>query len=221
MIGLVQKALQKKHTAKPVHASLFIRDGETMGLSEVPFDLFIDESHKLEYQISDHPVQDGSVISDHIQRKLRSVTIKGMFTNHPLKKNIGNTDKITVSDDESENAVMGNIARDNYNKLEALAEKKGTVRLVCSLLIYPKLAITSISADRGPQDGESIKFTMTLRELNTVTLKEIKSSYVYSPPDVATDDRKTIASQKKTGRRSAEEKTADELKALISSEALK
>src|SRR5574344_153920 len=171
MIGLVQKALQKKHTAKPVHASLFIRDGETMGLSEVPFDLFIDESHKLEYQISDHPVQDGSVISDHIQRKLRSVTIKGMFTNHPLKKNIGNTDKITVSDDESENAVMGNIARDNYNKLEALAEKKGTVRLVCSLLIYPKLAITSINPVGLPMSSSSFITWLQHKMLQSVPVR--------------------------------------------------
>ena len=103
MIGILNIAQQAysrySHPPRAIPASLFMRN-EEFGLAtkdgdgnyiytNIPFDLLIDESHELDFDITDHAVENGSTISDHVQQRLRTVKITGMFTNHPLNASAG------------------------------------------------------------------------------------------------------------------------------------
>lgn len=64
-------------------ASLFYRvDGYFVG--SIKFDLEISENHSIEAQVSEHPIEDGSVVSDHVRILPRKGSIVGLVTNHPL-----------------------------------------------------------------------------------------------------------------------------------------
>ena len=64
-------------------ASLFYRvDGYFVG--NIKFDLEISENHSIEAQVSEHPIEDGSVVSDHVRILPRKGSIVGLVTNHPL-----------------------------------------------------------------------------------------------------------------------------------------
>ena len=78
MIGILNIAQQAysrySHPPRAIPASLFMRN-EEFGLAtkdgdgnyiytNIPFDLLIDESHELDFDITDHAVENGSTISD-------------------------------------------------------------------------------------------------------------------------------------------------------------
>lgn len=219
MIGYLQQAWRKKNRPSPraIPASLFTQS-EDFGLDEIPFDLLISESHELGFDITDHAVENGAVISDSIQRRLRSVTVRGMFTNHPIKKSSGySVDKdgnvtkpaaVKIEGDGGE--ALRNSARDEkWKALNEIAERKGTVRLVTALEIYDEMAIESVQADRTADDGEAIQFTLTLREVRTVGLVTTSEGGTWSPAKQTTWKERVAARKKQNGKVSAEEIEAE------------
>ena len=227
MIGYIEKAVDyfqdnRPKKAQSVPASLFWRE-EGLGihygdskLTHMPFNLFVSEKHKLSFKVSDHPLQDGSTISDHVHRELREVTVEGMFTNHPMRK-LEETNEVKFKDEYATSEVkptVTNTALANFENLKRLANERKPVRLVCSLEIYPKMVITNIDYDRDSKSGSSIRFTMTLRELKTVQLKATTSTYNFQPDEMKSANDKLIAAQKKKGKRTAEEIEVDKLRQM-------
>lgn len=64
-------------------ASLFYRT-EGYFVGDIPFDLEISENHTIEASVTEHPVEDGSIVSDHVRVLPRKGSIVGLVTNHPL-----------------------------------------------------------------------------------------------------------------------------------------
>ena len=54
-------------------------------LHTVSFDLLLDEQHSLEAEVTQHTVEDGSTISDHIRLLPRKGSLTGFVTNHPFQ----------------------------------------------------------------------------------------------------------------------------------------
>ena len=227
MIGYIEKAVDyfqdnRPKKAQSVPASLFWRE-EGLGihhgdskLTYMPFNLFISEKHSLKFRVSDHPLQDGSTISDHVHQEMQECTVEGMFTNHPLRK-LEEVNEVKFKDEYATSDVkptVSNTALANFEKLKLLAKQRKPVRLVCSLEIYPKMVITSIDYDRDSKSGSSIRFTMTLRELKTVSLKATTGTYNFQPEELKTANDKMIASEKKVGKRTAEEATVEQMRQI-------
>lgn len=223
MIGYIEKAVDyfqdnRPKKAQSVPASLFWRE-EGLGihhgdskLTYMPFNLFISEKHSLKFRVSDHPLQDGSTISDHVHQEMQECTVDGMFTNHPLRK-LEEVNEVKFKDEYATSDVkptVSNTALANFEKLKLLAKQRKPVRLVCSLEIYPKMVITGIDYDRDSKSGSSIRFTMTLRELKTVSLKSVTVTYDFQPDTLKTANDRLIAANKKAGKRTAEEMDAAE-----------
>lgn len=223
MIGYVNKLTSyfdgtKPKTAQTVPASLFFRKTESMGIAGLPFDLFISEKHALSFKVGEHPLQNGATVSDHVQQELQEVTIEGMFTNHPIGNASGTDSKVKFEDDFASQDVRSsvtNVALEKLESLRALAKKKEPVRLVCSLDIYPKMVITGLEYERDKDSGNAIRFSVTLREVNIVSLKASVSSYVWKPDDMSTVNNRIAASKAKAGKRSPEEIEAAKLRKLM------
>lgn len=234
MIGYIEKAVDyfqdnRPKNAQSVPASLFWRE-EGLGihhgdskLTYMPFNLFISEKHSLKFRVSDHPLQDGSTISEHVHQEMREVNIEGMFTNHPMRK-LDEVNEVKFKDEYATSDVkptVSNTALANFEKLKLLAKQRKPVRLVCSLEIYPKMVITGIDYDRDSKSGSSIRFTMTLRELKTVSLKATTGTYAFQPDSLVTANDKLIAAEKKLGNRTAEEATVEQMRQIHNMEIVK
>ena len=206
MIGLINNILAENHEAQPLCASLFARTD--MGIEGIDFDLFIDEGHSLDFKISEHPLQDGCVITDHVTQQLRTCKINAMFTNHSVRGNIGNRDEISIEGYENAKPIE-NVALKKFQDLEELAKRREPVRLVTSLVVYPKMLIKQIKAGRGPSDGESIKFSMTLVEFKTVKLFSVSTDFVYQNGSIKDAISKLTASVSKQGLTSGDVKTVN------------
>lgn len=222
--GLIDKFTGEDMPPKVVQSSLFFRD-EGFGLDELKFDLLIDESHSLDFDIPEHAVENGSSISDHVCERLRQVQITGLFTNHPIggKKSGYVNEDGTVNEEPDEVSVdgaegRGNIALANFEKLKEIARRRKPVRFVTSLEVYEEMVFESIPYSRGPDDGESIKFTAKLREVRTAKVSTVRRDGVWNPPapkTQATDAGKKMAENNKAGKATAVEKATGKIKESI------
>lgn len=206
-----------KFQPKVVQSSLFFRE-ENFGIGEIPFDLLIDESHSLEFDIAEHAVENGGSISDHVQERLRSVQVTGLFTNHPIGGvesgyvNYGTEAEdgsVTVNREVDSVEINGVQGKGNesldlmLDSLKALARERKPVRLVTSLEVYEEMVIESLDYDRGPDDGESIKFTVKLREIRTAKVSTVRRDGVWNPPSPktqSTEAGKKMAENNKAGK---------------------
>lgn len=218
--GLIDKFTGSDIPPKVVQSSLFFRD-EDFGIAELPFDLLIDESHSLDFDIPEHAVEDGSSISDHVQERLRTVQITGMFTNHPIgsKKSGYVNDDGTVNEEADEVNVdgvegRGNVALKKFEKLKEIARSRKPVRLVTSLEVYEEMLFESMPYSRGPEDGESIKFTAKLREVKTAKVSIVRRDGVWNAPapkTQETDAGKKMAENTKAGKATAVERNSSKI----------
>ena len=107
---------------------------------------------------------------------------------------------------------MTNVSRDDrLARLKEIARRREPVRLVTALEVYDEMLVEELSFDRGPDDGESVRFRMRLREIRTATLEMRYVDGVWEPPEPksqATDAGKKMSKQKKNGKKSATEKSA-------------
>lgn len=222
--GLIDRFTREDMPPKVMQSSLFFRD-EGFGLEELKFDLLIDESHSLDFDIPEHAVENGSSISDHVCERLRTVQITGLFTNHPIggKKSGYVNEDGTVNEEPDEVSVdgaegRGNIALANFEKLKEIARRRKPVRLVTSLEVYEEMVFESIPYSRGPDDGESIKFTAKLREVKTAKVSTVRRDGVWNPPapkTQATDAGKKMAENNKAGKATAVEKDTGKIEESI------
>ena len=203
MIGLIDQLLYEKESPHPVPASLFWRN-ESFGLDELPFDLLIDESHAMRFDISDHAVENGAAVSDHVTRRLRSVTVTGLFTNHPsngydyvreTSDGYELADEVDIESDEV--TPVTNRAQAGWTRLQKIALEREPVTLYTALETYVNVVITELRASRGPQDGEAVKFTMTLREVREVALS---GTSVTATRDTGTEAGRATASKENFGQ---------------------
>ncbi|OWV08681.1 phage baseplate protein [Fibrobacter sp. UWH1] len=199
MIGFVSTALniysRYKNPPHVIAASLFTRN-ENFGLENLPFDLLVDESHELEFDITDHAVENGATISDHVQQKLRSVKVTGMFTNHTINGEGGFVnedgtrnsrtwkDKVEIQEAEA----VTNTALKRWEQLCAIAKARQKVRIITCLEVYEEMAIQSLHATRGAEDGESVKFELTLREIRTANFSSENLSGEWNPAEPASQN---------------------------------
>lgn len=233
--GLINQAIdfynrEKVYRPRVVQSSLFFRD-EAFGLDSLPFDLLIDESHSLEFDIADHAVENGATISDHIQERLRTVQVTGFFTNHPIggkesgyvtgEDKEGNAKVRRATDSVRINGVegKGNVAlEEKFKKLKEIARERKPVRIVTAIEVYDEMVIESVSVDRGPEDGESIKFRMKLREVRTAKVETTYRDGVKpapAPKSQDSDSGKKMAENEKDGKVTGMELAKERIQAAI------
>lgn len=227
MIGYLLQGINaynnKDYKASVIPASLFFQSDEVGFISDkdetdfksLPFDLLVNESHTLEFKISDHAVENGVTISDHVQPRLRSVDITGIFTCHSINKNfyvdngkVKESDSVELVDVKKSSKSITNTAIERFEQLQKLAQKRAKVRLVTYLEVYDEMIIERISASRGADDGEAIKFTCTLRQIKTAQIESRTLNAVWEPPEPQKMDKpeKKAMSKKKTkGKQSGQQ----------------
>jgi hypothetical protein len=62
-------------------------------------DVSLSETHQLSAQVTEHPVEDGVNITDHIRPQPRSIQIEGIVTNHPIELPLSHAGGVMASDD--------------------------------------------------------------------------------------------------------------------------
>ncbi len=151
----------------------------TLGLqvfSILQFDASIEEEHKASVDITDHPVEDGSTMSDHRLQKPREFTLTAIVTNTP--PTLGAFFRY-------DNVATRDV--DTWTLLNTLTKHKSLLTVKTTLDTYENMVIKDMSVPRTAALGNSLEVTITFREIFTAESEEV----------VAPEEKKGTAKGKK------------------------
>jgi hypothetical protein len=170
-------------------AQLFFKGNRDYGVGTITFDLLLTESHSFSNTITDHNVEDGSIITDHIKNNLESGGVTGIISNFTIKQN----------------ALISNRAQDAYDELKRLWKSRELVTVITVMEVYEDVAITDVSIDRSSDTGEAITLNISFRKVKKVTLQEIVIFAGVNPKDMSVNQNRQIANSSDNGRQTTKD----------------
>lgn len=144
---------QKKRVRIGVGAS-----DEFLPVGAVEMDASLSESHQAANEVTRHPVEQGSDITDHVRRQPERVTITGVITDTPTT--LGG-------------ALEENRSLSAFEKFLEMKDRADLVTVVTSLRQYSNMVIESYSIPRDARRGQSVEITLNLVEILTAQIAEI------------------------------------------------
>lgn len=150
------------------------------------FDASINETFSKTAEVTDHPVESGADVTDHIRRLPEEITLRGWVSNDPI-------------------AILASLrfgppprkrAEDAYDDLRRIMDNGQLVKVVTSLRDFENMALTSIAVTREKDSGRILDATIGLREI------VIASTEVTEPPEPQQSNR---GKKRQTGKQVAKE----------------
>ena len=195
-----------------VPVSLFYRaDGWSVG--EISLDLILTETHSLNAVVTQHPVQDGSTISDHITILPRSGTMRVLVSNFSLSTAEGDAraawDEI-YAQGEAAQKTLPNRAEEAWKKLKDLVKTRELVKVVTSLEVYEDVALTRVETTRDGDTGDALEIDIDYEQVTKVKLKETKVTVQVQPRDMKSTINQKSSVQVNSGQKVGTDATAAE-----------
>lgn len=127
-------------------------------IKELPADLVSGESHVFENAVTDHPVESGIDVSDHIRALPLKLTITGVFSDTPISV----VDAVARRFDGEPHTIRA------LQFFEELREKRYLCNVSNRFKSYSNMAVTSIVFSRGSNSGKSVQMQVNFKEVRTV-----------------------------------------------------
>lgn len=163
--------------------SLFY-ENEATKIGELVIDATTSEVVKCSNVITEHPVENKTIISDHIFRKPLEVQIEGVITDTPLKV-FGiietplqkNSIKTLMSNVQSMLPFGKNIkpSLQAYKLLMQMYNNRTLVTLISRFEKFENMAIKDLSFINNESTGQKLQFSILLQQINFVNLKFAKN----------------------------------------------
>lgn len=154
-----------------ITTTLFFKSNRVYGVGGITFDLILSENHSFGSTVTQFKIEDGSNISDHLQKETRSGSITGLITNFSI----------------TDGLILSNKAQDVYEKLKELHNKQELVSIVSVMEVYNNVAVTSVTVPRDSATGEAIEVGLSFQEVQVVKLLEIQIEAAINLDDMGSD----------------------------------
>ncbi len=172
----------------------------------VDIDCCLEESHSFTNQITDHPVESGSNISDHSRPEPDRVTLRCFVSNTPLSE--GQTKSAirqgSLSWETTAPEYVDGRGKNALEQLEKMRQGGALVNVVTSLKTYAVkdnegMMIESINIPVTAENYDGLEFTISLKKVIVVKTRTTR----------VTADRRARAPKKKGQVAKKEEKPKD------------
>lgn len=147
-----------------------------------------EETHTLSNTVTDHPVEEGYNITDHVRPDPDMVTLTCFISNTPLSlEQVSRSVRegsVEFQTSSSEDVAIGDAkGRGNtaYEKLKKLRREGTLISVVTSLCTYgvsstEGMAIQSISIPRTSKNYDGLEFSITLKQVRIVKNRQTRDS---------------------------------------------
>lgn len=130
--------------------------GQRTVIGVLELDALLDENTSLRSQITEYPIEDGSVISDHITQESETLSLEGVITGAGTLFNIAAGKSKLIAAKET---------------LRTLHKNRELITIITGVDVYEDFAIESCDINRNSDDGEQFSVSMELRKVNKVSLR--------------------------------------------------
>lgn len=114
----------------------------------IQLDAVLAEEHSYSSRITSYPVEDGTIISDHIVNDPDIVTVSGIVSDTPLSILFFSNRSITA-----------------FNRLIQIHKNREVVRLVTGIKVYEDMALVSLDVPRDLKSGQSLRFNLKFQKI--------------------------------------------------------
>lgn len=155
-------------------------DGST---SSISFDAVVREVHREAAAVTEHAVEDGANVADHVRPELDRLTLEVYVSNTPLRAHgdhmsgatgaIRSVDLSPYGADGGRSTALqwsGEFDRRKavYDELGRLRRQGGVVRVVTELREYERMVIVSLETAREVQTADALVATVELTQVRIV-----------------------------------------------------
>lgn len=156
----------------------------------IVFDASVSETHSKAVDVTDHPVEVGSDISDHVRKKPDELSVNVIVTNHPpiLLASLRATPISGFGDPSTR-------AEDAFAFLESIHDAGKLVQFTTTFKVYRNMIITSLSIPRDAARGNVADIQMSLREIIIATTLQVDPPV---PTNASRSSKQNLGNKPKT-----------------------
>ncbi len=126
-------------------------------------DATLAEDHAFDSEVTEHPVEIGADITDHVRARPIEVTIQGLVSDTP----IGALAERRGFDGVSEPAALPSDVA--FSNLLGIRDAREPVTITTSLKTFENMVLESLSVPRSARTGHALEFTARFRQVELVT----------------------------------------------------
>lgn len=155
---------------------LFRKTKASIGSVEV--DASITETHTGTAEVTDHPVEQGAAVSDHVRVQPATLTLEGFVSNTPLPLS---SDPLTRRNSlgvefDSRSSMDLSRAGQAYTDLERLKNAGELFTVVTMLRSYDNMLMTSLVVPRDATTGDGLRFSATFKQVRLATSRTVQAT---------------------------------------------
>ncbi len=180
-----------------------------MAVGAVEFDCSVSETHVDEAEITDHPVEGGADMTDHIRKLPVSLELNGLITNTPVAIMASLTGGSPVTTDVLP-FVLDRVEA-GYAELRRTMDEGERLDVSTSLRSYENMAIKNLVVSRDVSNGNVLNCKIGLREIIEAKALSID---LPTPQDVGNNSKKNKG---KKGKQDGTTKQGEKSQSILSS----
>lgn len=144
-------------------------------IGSLELDASVTETHSAEVDVTDHPIESGANISDHVRPKVETLTIEGLVTNSPLPVKSDPLVSYTYGSQtvSSRSRFFETRAGQAYADLRAMKDAGQLLTIVTALRSYENMVIQTLNVPRDATSGQALRFSVTLKQIRKVTNRAV------------------------------------------------
>lgn len=146
--------------------SLLIADPTRAKIGALELDASLRETHSARNEVTQHPVERGSAVSDHIRPLPDGLVIEGVVSNAPLARP-------GLVADSAENVTRADSA---YLQLLELRNSGQLVTVTTKRRTYTNMALTDLTVPGDASIGDALQFTATFVQVTVVDSRTVELS---------------------------------------------
>lgn len=154
-----------------------------VSIGEIVLDAALEETHTLQARATEHPVETGCDVTDHVQSLPASLTLEGIISNTPLSA-LGLT---RFKNDDRAHAA--------FKEFEAIVQTGRFIDIVTSLKTYKNMVIEDFVVTRHAHDSDALSFSCTAKQISMVSSRLINITPTQQPNLPRARKKKSVGKQ--------------------------
>ena len=167
--------------AEAQKVSVFSRNRITTAKGTLQLDATLSESHTSEVETTEHPLETGASVADHLRPKPEAITLEAVISDDAppdatslpenVEQAVGDSPAVTLS---VRRTHQPGRAKQAWQHLLEIKDSGELVTVATYLRDYTNMALVSLSSSRDAKTGSALRFTATFRRLTFVSLKTLR-----------------------------------------------
>lgn len=156
-------------------------------IDTVVLDCSVNEGHTAENDVTDHPVEKGFAVTDHVRNKPDTLSIEGVISNTPFSRSqqLRTVEAFGITFDSAtdQDLTLGQpgYAEQGYMALRAIRDGGNLITVTTSLRTYDSMVMTSLVVPRSKDTGDALRFTAQFKLVRVVSNKLAAAKKSSSP----------------------------------------